>query len=487
MKIELAGYNVDAEEIEKLKKVEDIKEINNIKLTPEVLSAAYARISRDPDPIKEIRKKAKRDVASARKSNHNIVFKYGHSSVAEHAVLNFDISGVSRLAIEAIEKSRLVSFTEKSQRYQELKDDFIVPNELLPWEKEFIELIHKQNDAYRKIYNIQKKHLSENTNLKDVETKAKEDARYVTSLSMTGQLGMTINARNLETMISRMSAHPLKEVRDIAEQLYNEGIKIVPSLLKHIKPNKRYKYINDISKLLGKKDFKKYKSFDNLRRIDRTNMVTYIDSFGTDEEIASALLYDNLNILNTVSFPNTFDIYDAVFKNMNKFSAAPRAFELHCDRFELSISASCFAQLKRHRMATIIAKPYDISTQPIIPLSLTEESGRVFIQIMEETNKFYEMINLHDVYKEYILTQAHVRNVIIQLNARELYAFMKLRADAHAQEEIRIVAKIIQEKVKKRYPLMMKYLSGKDKFDNLKLHDSFSSMDFNDLKEKLSS
>lgn len=46
----------------------------------------------------------------------------GHSSIAEHAVFNLDILGVSRLAVETIERFRLCSYTEKSQRYVRLEE-----------------------------------------------------------------------------------------------------------------------------------------------------------------------------------------------------------------------------------------------------------------------------------------------------------------------------------------------------------------------------
>ncbi len=81
------------------------------------MAAAYARISRNPRPVNELRRIARSEVEKARASNRNIVFEMGHSSIAEHAVFNLDILGVSRLLVEEIEKFRLASYTEKSQRY----------------------------------------------------------------------------------------------------------------------------------------------------------------------------------------------------------------------------------------------------------------------------------------------------------------------------------------------------------------------------------
>ena len=124
MRVKLAGFNMDADILRQLGPGRCPH------FTPETLSAAYARISRSPLPIDQLRKKACQDVEKARKSNQKIIFEMGHHSVAEHAVFNFDIMGVSRLALEEIERFRLASYTEKSQRYVTLEGDLVLPREL---------------------------------------------------------------------------------------------------------------------------------------------------------------------------------------------------------------------------------------------------------------------------------------------------------------------------------------------------------------------
>ena len=127
MKVVLAGYNVDRDVLDELKRLAGPERLD---VTPETLSASYARISRDPRPADELRRAARKEVEKARRSNQTIIFKMGHHSVAEHAVFNFDVVGPSRLAIEELERFRLASFTEKSQRYITLGDDFVVPDEV---------------------------------------------------------------------------------------------------------------------------------------------------------------------------------------------------------------------------------------------------------------------------------------------------------------------------------------------------------------------
>ena len=82
-------------------------------------------------------------------------------SVAEHAIFNFDIIGVSRFAVEELEKFRLCSYTEKSQRYIKLDKDFVIPEEIkgTSHEKMFVEMIQKQNEAYFVLFEKLKEHV----------------------------------------------------------------------------------------------------------------------------------------------------------------------------------------------------------------------------------------------------------------------------------------------------------------------------------------
>ena len=100
LQVKLAGFNVDVDALNEAKanlnegymsgKIGFTLDILN-NLTPETIAASYARISRDPRPIPELRADARKDVEGSRKSCKVINFTMGHKSIAEHAVFNFDI------------------------------------------------------------------------------------------------------------------------------------------------------------------------------------------------------------------------------------------------------------------------------------------------------------------------------------------------------------------------------------------------------------
>ena len=235
----LAGYNLDYEIIKEMGASRPDAEA----LTPETISAAYARISRNPAPVTELREIARKEVEKARKSNRNIVFGMGHSSIAEHAVFNIDVLGVSRFLVEEIEKFRLCSYTEKSQRYILLEDDFVIPEEIRQagLEEPYIKTIKEQNEFYHDLYSALKPHVfeknremaSDPANHGVLDGWAKEDARYIISLATEAQLGMTLNARNLELMLRRRAAHPTAEAKEYSRKLYQATKDIAPSLVRY--------------------------------------------------------------------------------------------------------------------------------------------------------------------------------------------------------------------------------------------------------------
>jgi flavin-dependent thymidylate synthase len=478
MKVILAGYNVDREVIEELKRHSPPRQ----DITPETLSASYARISRDPRPVDELRAVARREVEKARRSNQNIIFKMGHHSVAEHAVFNFDIIGVSRLAIEEIEKFRLCSYTEKSQRYITLKDDFVVPEEIKKANKEeiFVSAIRAQNALYHKLcaklkpYFFEKnRELAKNPkNHPLLEGWAKEDSRYVVSLATEGQLGMTLNARNLELLIRRFASKQMAELTELNLKLYSLAKEVAPSIILFTEANdfdsKTYVELEEKAQLLLKKKDRK-RTDELVRLVDFT--------VEADERILASILHT----ASSFPFDECFkkaqrlkpeekrELIKLAFKYMEFYDFPVREFEFADLTFDLIISVSCFAQLKRHRMATLTSQRYDPELGVTVPPSIEEIGAKCkFMEIMERTNKVYfDLKKDVGLAAEYVLTNAHRRRVLLKVNARELYHISRLREDATAQWDIRALVGKMSKQAEKVMPLTCLLLGGKDAYPGL--------------------
>ncbi|MDI9569600.1 MAG: FAD-dependent thymidylate synthase [Pseudomonadota bacterium] len=517
MKVVLAGYNIDYETIMDIEdRCEDLEE-----LTPETIAAAYARISRSPRPVNELRAIARGEVDKARQSNRTIVFEMGHGSIAEHAVFNLDILGVSRLLVEDIERFRLCSYTEKSQRYVLFQDDFVVPEEI---EKAglagpFAEVIRRQNSFYRECYERLRPHVfarhpelaGDPAHRSLLEGWAKEDARYAIALATETQLGMTLNARNLELMVRRLAAHPLKEARDLSAALYKATRSIAPSLVRYTEATdydlRTRRELREAAAALFGEDDPDDRERREARDDDGTGAGRAVQpSPGSGDDAAApttaaptasrdavflayvtpeadlrllaALLHSSsrrplsscLSRARRLDAGQRMNLVKTALRHLRSHDAVLREFEYVDLLFELTVSAGCFAQLKRHRMATITAQGYDPGLGVVMPPSIAaigmDESFR---KLMDDTGKLHERLRETEAAEAapYILTNAHRRRVALKVNARELYHIARLRADRHAQWDIRELTTAMLAAAERAMPLTLLMAAGKDGFADL--------------------
>jgi flavin-dependent thymidylate synthase len=472
LRVRLAGFNIDSGIMEQL------DPLGRRHLTPETLSAAYARISRSPLSIDQLRKKACLDVEKARASNQKIIFEMGHHSVAEHAVFNFDIMGVSRLALEEIEKFRLVSYTEKSQRYVTLEGDCVTPAEIKSpaLKKIFQATIQRQNRFYSKAFAVLNKRLQDQyremtrsvPGQKLVEGWAKEDARYILSLATSGQVGMTINARNLEHLFRRFRLSPREEVRKLAEKLYALVLPIAPSIILFPEPSA---FEREAFSVLDK-------CFQSVPQKAKTPYGQEPEIISYSENGDDLILASYLSISQNLEFARAMDtvkkksgvqkkqMFMNFFRKIQFFNAPPREFEMADITFQAIVSASNFAQLKRHRMATLLSGPYIPELGNTVPASVTAAGlENEFHQILDITNRAYCKIKEKSgTAADYVLTNSHCRRVLMKMNLREMYHFVRLRDDTHAQWDIRDLAHRLSEKIKPLMPLTTMMLCGKSGF-----------------------
>ncbi len=472
MRIKLAGFNVDSDILRQLDPG------GRKRLTPETLSAAYARISRSPLSVDQLRRQACLDVEKARRSNQKIIFDMGHHSVAEHAVFNFDIMGVSRLALEEIERFRLVSYTEKSQRYVTLEGDLVFPREFrdMATKKLFQEAAKKQNRFYFKALRLlhgrlQRQHRELGKGAAGqrlLEGWAKEDARYILPLATSGQVGMTINARNLEHMLRRFRLSPWGEVRELAQKLYALVLPIAPSIILFPEPS-----VFDREAFSGLDEHFASWTDPLAPAADPEPEIISFTKEG-DDVILAAYLGASRNLgferaraaLKKISPARKKIMLMDFFRKIQFFDAMPREFEMADIVFQAAVSASCFAQLKRHRMATLLCSAYAPELGNTLPASIrTAGLGNEFRRIIKASNQAYFQIKeKHGSAADYILTNSHRRRILMKMNLREMYHFIRLRDDEHAQWDIRELAHRLAEKVRARMPLTAMMLCGKSGF-----------------------
>ena len=469
MKVNIAGFNIDKELIDKL---------NSPLATPELISASYARISRSNKSIEELRKEAMKELEKARKTNTNIIFAMGHSSVAEHSVFNIDLIGISRALTELIQRSRIASFTEKSQRYVTFSKDYVVPAEFAnrpklkqPYKKLMDELFAEYELSFNALNELYKKQRPE-LKTRERECLAKEDARYILPLSTKTQMGMTINARSLENLLRRLSKSPLKEAAELKELLYTKVSAIAPSLIRYI-DNDDYTGKVDLEKV-GFTGFLQ-QELPWVKELDLENKVRVINlPTNADDTILASIIYQqgefnwNETKETVAHLPRIIkqQLWNQVFKDLKPWHKVPRAFETVDFSFELSMSESCWAQFKRHRYCTALRKAGSSLTAKIPPAIKAVNRENIWKEL---NNKIIRMGSalppLLAYLNPYFRTNASIVTVFVKMNLREIYHFVRLRSDENAQWEIRELSQLMAAQVKKNAPQAASFLCGKSEMN----------------------
>ena len=196
-----------------------------------------------------------------------------------------------------------------------------------------------------------------------------------------------------------------------------------------------------------------------------------------DNRVAAALLFSSsdinyaqcLKIACKMTPRKKRSLFKTAFANLQTHDAVLRELENVDLQFELVLSSSCFAQLKRHRISTIIVQEYDPQLNVTVPPSIKAiGQQKDFMEIMRQTQSAYEQIREKaPLAAAYVLTNAHRKRVLMKFNAREMYHLARLRADAHAQWDIRDLTQNMLKQAKKVMPLSLMMACGKDTFPEL--------------------
>lgn len=440
-------------------------------LSQEQIAVTFAMTSRSPEAFDEISRMVSE--AKAADFNERWVLNYGHSSVAEHAVLHMAVENISRLAADDVEDNRLAAYTEKSSRYQVIDSgSYYTPKELA--QNPSLEAAYK--DACVSLFSAYEQTLagsiqflkSQNPQKPDEKTGAynlrlrriaTDHCRFILPASTLTNVGMTINSRALEHAITKLLSSELQELREIGEELKEQGRKMTPTLVKYADRNE---YIvgtrqsqKNVSKSLPAKPMSAY---SKLVKFDAN----------AERNIATALLYRFSNEpyesikkrIDEASSETLESMIDDALKTLGPHDVPVRELESADYTFEFLLDYGAYRELKRHRMMSYIAQPATVAHGYLIP-DLIEQAGLSgeFKKSMDVSQQAFDKI-----YRElpnvapYVTTHAHLRRVICKMNLRECYHLFKLRTGPDAHFTLRRVMMQAMEQAKQVHPLLFKHL-----------------------------
>ena len=189
---------------------------------PELVIANAARTCQDSK---------EKDLESSRKMIKAIV-KSGHESCVEHATATFRLSDVSRVLTHELVRHRLLSFSQRSQRYvKENEPSYVIPDilvddnttnqKMLLARDIFEKAMQSAWDAYSLLLNYGLK---------------PEDARFVLPNACTTEIVVSGNFREYRNFLKlRLSPRAQWEIRKAAHIILDKLYEIAPSCFEDLK------------------------------------------------------------------------------------------------------------------------------------------------------------------------------------------------------------------------------------------------------------
>ncbi len=434
--------------------------------SPETIAVAFAKTSRSPLPFDEIANDLNAEKSA--EFNEKWVVGYGHASVAEHAVLHLAIENVSRLAVEMIEANRLASFTEKSTRYQNWHHQaFFTPPELKghPLEQDYQDTCTKLFDFYIDCQPQLQAQLmrgrsrlvgeSEAAYERCIRSQALDAARYLLPAAALANLGMTANARTLEYAISKMLSSQLEEVRQIGESIKSAACASVPTLIKYAAVNKYQSSLRD------------WKCPEFAQHFDSatSDWLTLVNcnSLGVEKLLASMLYrhgdqdYDTcFRYASNLSDEEKTKLLKSFLDEMGDHDNPPHEFEHTSYTFDILMDQGAYYEVKRHRMMTQSPQSLNASLGYATP-RIFEDSGllKQYHEAMDQTAACWKKLaDWNPSVASYIVPNGFNRRVLLSLNVREAYTFIKLRSSTNAHFSVRRVAYRMAEEIQKVHPVL---------------------------------
>ena len=194
---------------------------------PEVLAYAMAKYSRSSLTLKESLKEI--SAQKAEQFLNTFYFAYGHRSIADLAHIPFAIERLSLLAAIVLVDEQRWDGQERSTRYQDFrKSGWYTPalgDQGEFYSKAITSLFGSYDAVSHGMLGALKQMIAKPEEMKPeayertLKARAFDVARYLLPLATNTSLGQIVNARTLETQVSRLLTSGFAEIRNLGDKL----------------------------------------------------------------------------------------------------------------------------------------------------------------------------------------------------------------------------------------------------------------------------
>jgi thymidylate synthase ThyX len=485
---------------------------------PEVQAYAMAKYSRSALSMKESLREISQQ--KAEKFLNTFYFQYGHRSIADLAHVALAIERLSILAAIAVADEQRWDGQERSTRYQDFKKsgyftpDFGEDQQARTLYRETIENLFAEyqslsESTFRYLLDITPKpaEMKQDAYERTLKARAFDISRYLLPLSTNTSLGEIVNARTLETQVSRLLSHTHKEVRCLGELLkraavspaYNAShgalrelvgqirslspdlgeraeqellreVRVAPTLVKYADPNsyeiETRRELRQIAAEL----------MDNLQ-IAPAPTVDLLDEEPLEIELAATLIYEHSHYpyrqirqaIEGAGERIRREVIDLGLRHRGKHDEMLRPFCAGQQfRFDILMDVGGFRDMHRHRRCIQIGQEFTTKHGYDAPEEV-DAAGvrRSYDAVMQRTAEAVGHLAQRTASEakenaQYAIPLAFRKRTLFKMDFAEVVYISELRTGPAGHFSYRNVAYAMYEAVAKKHPALARYLRVTD-------------------------
>ncbi len=486
---------------------------------PEVQAYAMAKYSRSSLSMKE--SLAELNEQKAEKFLSTFYFQYGHRSIADLAHVAMAIERLSLLAATLVVDETRWDGQERSTRYQDFrKSGYYTPGFSDAAERLlYMETVEFLFSEYRKFSELNFQYLVAQTPRppemtqeayeRTLRARAFDISRYLLPLATNTSLGQIVNARTLETQVSRLLGSPYEEVRLLGERMKQAArepawdvnaekrralveaiaaqdaalgeqaraellreVKVSPTLVKHAEPS-AYELSSRRELAQAEAELMRGQSLEPSPAVD------LLDEEPLEVELATTLLYEHSRhryrqlreAVAGLSQARREEIIDLGMRHRGRHDELLRAYCAGQQfRFDILMDIGAYRDLHRHRRCVQIHQEYCFAHGFETPSEIEEAGyGELYRLVMQRAGDAGRKLEAGLAAREealqpaqYLIPLAYRKRTLFKMDFAEVVYITELRTGVGGHWSYRNVAYQMYEQVAERYPALAKYFRVTD-------------------------
>lgn len=423
-----------------------------------------------------------------------IFIAFGDDSVAQLGGAHVAVEQASNILTKVLEWGRLGAYLEQSTRYVSYADQpggryryyrepaIAASAHAATYETELDAIFDLYKAAFKAgLAGYRERFPKEPDDTEDVwkaTTRAKtlDALRGMLPAATVSNLGIFGTGQFFEQTLLRMRAHPLDEVRSVADAMLHELNEVIPVFLRRVEQPDRGGVWSDYLRATREATAAVAQDLLEDEKPEPRGLVTLTD-FDPDaeEKLIAAILYTSSDLPEdqlraraaSLSNDERMRLVRAYAgERQNRRHKPGRALERFDYRFDVLADYGAFRDLQRHRMLTIewqeltpqhgYEMPDDLKDLGIAP---------TFREAMDRSAALWEALRADattSIQAQYAVCMAYRVRFVMQMNAREAMHLIELRSSPQGHPAYRAVAHAMHAEIAQVHPLVAELMTHVD-------------------------